>query len=353
MHSSSQKCWVQTIYTCNISHLDIHVFTHSVFISPLCLLCKSVTFIVQYHTLDLIMRNQHKLRASARLSPFISPGPYNVPWITLHESQMTSINNWVFFSYLVNYNFVKNMLLTVIWMCDCCWYFPGLLEKIICVHKRLSLVLSTEKLNLKFSTNKNKRHYGKVWNLFLIVQLIFFLSDSVFTHPFNTKRLYMYLFLYWILIKKTIQTFSQWPPRRSRASNILLVQKINYKGTIVQKHDLDLSEWVKMIHKNRYTSHQSYAFQTSRDPPLMPWQYWQGTFGFLHFVDTICSRITFCNHESPMIHTLSFMPITTQHQMLCEIRTHIKYLSLGISHTAKHQVECRSLNTWSETLAIE
>lgn len=81
---------------------------------------------------------------------------------------------------------------------------------------------------------------------------------------------------------------------------------------------------VKMIHKNRYTSHQSYAFQTSRDPPLMPWQYWlywQGTFGFLHFVDTICSRITFCNHESPMIHTLSFMPITTQHQMLCEIRT--------------------------------
>lgn len=188
------------------------------------------------------MRNQHKLRASARLSPFISPGPYNVPWITLQESQMTSINNWVFFSYLVNYNFVKNMLLSVIWMCDCC-YFPGLLEKIICVHKRLSLVLSTEKLNLKFSTNKNKRHYGKVWNLFLIVQLIFFLSDSVFTHPFNTKRLYMYLFLYWILIKKTIQTFSQWPPRRSRASNILLVQKINYKGTIVQKHDLDLSEW--------------------------------------------------------------------------------------------------------------
>lgn len=243
MHSSSQNCWVQTIYTCNISHLDIHVFTHSVFISPLCLLCKSVTFIVQYHTLDLIMRNQHKLRASARLSPFISPGPYNVPWITLQESQMTSINNWVFFSYLVNYNFVKNMLLTVIWMCDCCCYFPGLLEKIICVHKRLSLVLSTEKLNLKFSTNKNKRHYGKVWNLFLIVQLIFFLSDSVFTHPFNTKRLYMYLFLYWILIKKTIQTFSQWPPRRSRASNILLVQKINYKGTIVQKHDLDLSEW--------------------------------------------------------------------------------------------------------------
>lgn len=135
------------------------------------------------------------------------------------------------------------MLLTVIWMCDCCCYFPGLLEKIICVHNRLSLVLSTEKLNLKFSTNKNKRHYGKVWNLFLIVQLIFFLSDSVFTHPFNTKRLYMYLFLYWILIKKTIQTFSQWPPRRSRASNILLVQKINYKGTIVQKHDLDLSEW--------------------------------------------------------------------------------------------------------------
>lgn len=189
------------------------------------------------------MRNQHKLRASARLSPFISPGPYNVPWITLQESQMTSINNWVFFSYLNNYNFVKNMLLTVIWMCDCCCYFPGLLEKIICVHKRLSLVLSTEKLNLKFSTNKNKRHYGKVWNLFLIVQLIFFLSDSVFTHPFNTKRLYMYLFLYWILIKKTIQTFSQWPPRRSRASNILLVQKINYKGTIVQKHDLDLSEW--------------------------------------------------------------------------------------------------------------
>lgn len=113
---------------------------------------------------------------------------------------------------------------------------------------------------------------------------------------------------------------------------------------------------VKMIHKNRYTSHQSYAFQTSRDPPLMPWQYWlywQGSFGFLHFVDTICSRITFCNHESPMIHTLSFMPITTQHQMLCEIRTHIKYLSLGISHTAKHQVECRGLNTWSETLAIE
>lgn len=199
---------VLTIYTCNISHLDIHVFTHSVFISPLCLLCKSVTFIVQYHTLDLIIRNQHKLRASARLSPFISPGPYNVPWITLQESQMTSINNWVFFSYLVNYNFVKNMLLTVIWMCDCCCYFPGLLEKIICVHKRLSLVLSTEKLNLKFSTNKNKRHYGKVWNLFLIVQLIFFLSDSVFTHPFNTKRLYMYLFLYWILIKKTIQTFS-------------------------------------------------------------------------------------------------------------------------------------------------
>lgn len=97
VHSSSQKCWVQTIYTCNISHLDIHVFTHSVFISPLCLLCKSVTFIVQYHTLDLIMRNQHKLRASARLSPFISPGPYNVPWITLQESQMTSINNWVFF----------------------------------------------------------------------------------------------------------------------------------------------------------------------------------------------------------------------------------------------------------------
>lgn len=109
---------------------------------------------------------------------------------------------------------------------------------------------------------------------------------------------------------------------------------------------------VKMIHKNRYTSHQSYAFQTSRDPPLMPWQYWlhwQGTYGFLHFVDTICSRITFCNHESPMIHTLSFMPITTQHQMLCEIRTHIKYLSLGTSHTAKHQVECRGLNTWSET----
>lgn len=110
MHSSSQKCWVQTIYTCNISHLDIHVFTHSVFISPLCLLCKSVTFIVQYHTLDLIMRNQHKLRASARLCPFISPGPYNVPWITLQESQMTSINNWVFFSYLVNYNFIDRYL---------------------------------------------------------------------------------------------------------------------------------------------------------------------------------------------------------------------------------------------------
>lgn len=187
MHSSSQKCWVQTIYTCNISHLDIHVFTHSVFISPLCLLCKSVTFIVQYHTLDLIMRNQHKLRASARLSPFISPGPYNVPWIILQESQMTSINNWVFFSYLVNYNFVKNMLLTVIWMCDCCCYFPGLLEKIICVHKRLSLVLSTEKLNLKFSTNKNKRHYGKVWNLFLIVQLIFFYQTVYSLIPSTQK----------------------------------------------------------------------------------------------------------------------------------------------------------------------
>lgn len=248
------------------------------------------------------------------------------------------------------------MLLTVIWMCDCCCYFPGLLEKIICVHKRLSLVLSTEKLNLKFSTNKNKRHYGKVWNLFLIVQLIFFLSDSVFTHPFNTKRLYMYLFLYWILIKKTIQTFSQWPPRRSRASNILLVQKINYKRTIVQKHDLDLSEWnsFKLLKWYIKTDTPPTNRTPSRHHVTHHWcLYWQGTFGFLHFVDTICSRITFCNHESPMIHTLSFMPITTQHQMLCEIRTHIKYLSLGISHTAKHQVECRGLNTWSETLAIE
>lgn len=124
--------------------MDIHVFTHSVFISPLCLLCKSVTFIVQYHTLDLIMRNQHK---SARLSPFISPGPYNVPWITLQESQMTSINNWVFFSYLVNYNFVKNMLLTVIWMCECCCYFPGLLEKIMCSQK---VVFSLVNREIKF-----------------------------------------------------------------------------------------------------------------------------------------------------------------------------------------------------------
>lgn len=79
------------------------------------------------------------------------------------------INNWVFFFYFVNYNFVKNMLLIVIWMCDCCWYFFGLLEKIICVYKRLFLVLLIEKLNLKFFINKNKRYYGKVWNLFLIV----------------------------------------------------------------------------------------------------------------------------------------------------------------------------------------
>lgn len=64
------------------------------------------------------------------------------------------------------------------------------------VHQKLSSS-GQQRNKIKFSTNKNKKKKKQLKGLKFISDstIIFFLSDSVFTHPFNTKRLYMYLFL--------------------------------------------------------------------------------------------------------------------------------------------------------------